>query len=1543
VTDPSPRNTTTHAATFAAAFSAACVCACLIAGAAGAANGPSHALISTLGSAASTPANPYPLVEPTDVAVDHSNGDIYVTNSSRNERQTLTLDATGGNFSINFEGQTTPGIPYNTSAAELTAALEALPKIGSHDVEVSGGPYWTATADITSGSQQITGLETFATLPGGYLELGQQLLGPPGIAPGTTLTGTDLNDHELTMSQPATETATGVGIEGRFPYAITFLGARGEEDVPQLSASSAGLTGGASTATIATNVDGGKGNDVEKFAPSGQFILLFGKKVNKTAIAASRPEREQNVCPAPGHPSDECQAGQPAEQTPCKSYDEPEHPPCPPVTGVSAAEFSRPAFLAVDNSRGSSDGDVYVGDSGTQLVQKFDSSGQIIASWGEEGKGQKDGRDAGDLPIFGPIVGLAVDSTGILDVYGRHWANDGWRFTSTGSYIEWNALSGSDRLLELDPPFSYTVAERRTNSGTTASSFIHVLEPVNGNGNVELGERENLTEPVAGSIVGFTFDPLTKELYAATDDAVYHYSKACELATDPCGFVDSFGEGALSNARGIDVDGDRHVVYVADSGHRDIAVFGDVRPRAETGPQGDAGETTLTLTGTVDPEANGQSHGEITACSFEYGFTKAYGHLAPCEPDPSASPFAHSEAVTAHLTGLTPTSQLPIGTEYHYRVVATNSTGATAEGADRIAVTTAVPRIEGVSSSHITATSAELDARLKPNGLPTTYHFEYGINTAYGNDTSPEELTGSTVELSAVHSVAAAIEGLQPGVTYHFRLLVENALDQGTPVVSEDQTFEFFPPSCPNSAVRQQTGSAYLPDCRAYELVSPSNANATLLYSGGPNTGRAVAPARFSFTGGFSSLPGANTIETGGDLYVATRTDTGWVSRYIGLPGDTAGCMGGPPTAASSNFVAANPPWLTNTVLADPSMSHILNFNDGSPIGCFETNGFNEGSWKLARPSNAPYLWNADGTLQQRLPTSLTTVPGGADALRCSYQNFLSSVPNCTGETTASSDLNHLVFSSNQMAFAEDEATDPPAPGLTEAPGSAYDNDVAQGTAKLISVLPDGSSIPQDSVFATVPSEEVPEAIMQGGAEEFIRFPGVSADGSHILMSTATGYTTCVHGTQAPQIACPRPSELPLHLYMRVDDAVTYEIANAKIIHYLGMTEDGSKVYFTSAEALTTEDKDSSTDLYMWSEHGAEEGHPLTLLSGGDNEGETGEAGNSDGCSVSWTVACGVLPLNFYEYSALQGGRGGNGVSDTALASRSGDIYFYSPEQLDGNDGVLGQQNLYDYREGRPQFVASFVPGKFCTGGFIQACNGPVIRMNVSPDGAHASFLTADRLTSYDNAGHPEIYSFTPASGNLVCDSCNPSGQPATADVEASQDGLFMADDGRTFFSTSESLIPRDTNEGVDVYEFVDGRPQLITPGTGTADRGSPGEFPGLVAVSANGTDIYFGTFDSLISEDHNGNFLKYYDARTNGGFPQLPPAQPCAAAEECHGPGTEAPGLPTQGTAAAISGGNLPTSRRANHKSRRKSSHSRRAKHHRPKARHHQRQGGDR
>ena len=81
---------------------------------------------------------------------------------------------------------------------------------------------------------------------------------------------------------------------------------------------------------------------------------------------------------------------------------------------------------------------------------------------------------------------------------------------------------------------------------------------------------------------------------------------------------------------------------------------------------------------------------------------------------------------------------------------------------------------------------------------------------------------------------------------------------------------------------------------------------------------------------------------------------------------------------------------------------------------------------------------------------------------------------------------------------------------------------------------------------------------------------------------------------------------------------------------------------------------------------------------------------------------------------------------------------------------------------------------------------------------------------------------------------------------------------------------------------------------------------PGLVGVSADGQDVYFSTYDTLVSQDHNGLFLKFYDARSGGGFSAPAPPPPCEAADECHGADSSPPAAMQDETGASLSGGNL-------------------------------------
>ena len=57
------------------------------------------------------------------------------------EQQTVrTTNATGGTFTLTFDGQTTAPIPYNATGAQIDAALEALSNIGANNIQTSPMP-----------------------------------------------------------------------------------------------------------------------------------------------------------------------------------------------------------------------------------------------------------------------------------------------------------------------------------------------------------------------------------------------------------------------------------------------------------------------------------------------------------------------------------------------------------------------------------------------------------------------------------------------------------------------------------------------------------------------------------------------------------------------------------------------------------------------------------------------------------------------------------------------------------------------------------------------------------------------------------------------------------------------------------------------------------------------------------------------------------------------------------------------------------------------------------------------------------------------------------------------------------------------------------------------------------------------------------------------------------------------------------------------------------------------------------------------------------
>jgi phosphodiesterase/alkaline phosphatase D-like protein len=205
-------------------------------------------------------------------------------------------------------------------------------------------------------------------------------------------------------------------------------------------------------------------------------------------------------------------------------------------------------------------------------------------------------------------------------------------------------------------------------------------------------------------------------------------------------------------------------------------------PAATTGVATNVTTSTATVAGAVNPNELS------TTYSFQYGTTTAYG-LQTDAVTLAAS--TDTQAVERALTGLRS------GTLYHYRLIATNTAGTTV-GADATFTTagspppaTMPPTVTTRSATTIGATTATIRGGVNPRGAQTTYWFEFGLTAAYGARTT----TGTLQAGNSTRSVSARLTGLQPGKTYHYRVVAQS---QNGLTVGGDRTFTTRAASTPS-------------------------------------------------------------------------------------------------------------------------------------------------------------------------------------------------------------------------------------------------------------------------------------------------------------------------------------------------------------------------------------------------------------------------------------------------------------------------------------------------------------------------------------------------------------------------------------------------------------------------------------------------------------------------------------------------------------------------------------------------------------------------
>ncbi len=213
----------------------------------------------------------------------------------------------------------------------------------------------------------------------------------------------------------------------------------------------------------------------------------------------------------------------------------------------------------------------------------------------------------------------------------------------------------------------------------------------------------------------------------------------------------------IDNWPGLNYDG----VHPNRSGYRVLAQTwrdailsegSNLRPEVVTLQASQVGDDSAILNGTVNPNNSDTSY------RFEFGPTTDY--------DSTTSAFDAGSGTTSISVSVTINS-LNKNTPYHYRIVATNSSGSSfghdstfTTGADSSPVNT-------LDATNVSTNSARLNGSINPEGIQSDYFFEYGTDSNYGNVTTTRSVGSGSEHVD----VGEDINGLLNNTTYQYRVV----------------------------------------------------------------------------------------------------------------------------------------------------------------------------------------------------------------------------------------------------------------------------------------------------------------------------------------------------------------------------------------------------------------------------------------------------------------------------------------------------------------------------------------------------------------------------------------------------------------------------------------------------------------------------------------------------------------------------------------------------------------------------------------------------
>jgi hypothetical protein len=572
--------------------------------------------------------------------------------------------------------------------------------------------------------------------------------------------------------------------------------------------------------------------------------------------------------------------------------------------------------------------------------------------------------------------------------------------------------------------------------------------------------------------------------------------------------------------------------------------------------------------------------------------------------------------------------------------------------------------------------------------------------------------------------------------------------------------------ACPNEQLRGQDGYAMrLPDCRAYEQVSPVEKNFTDALGEADVVQSSPSGNEVTF---FSDSPFPGVLSaTGPSVYLSTRSGGEWSTQ--GLVPQTI--PRSQPGHGSASVLG----------LTEDLSEAIVNTEPGLQAGM--------------PPGRYSYLRDSDTGAFQLLGPGVDT--------------FADATP----------DGSRIIFESNEQLLPE------AAPGVVNL--YEWDGSKPHGQElSLAGILPNGKAPVGGSVAG--PGGPALGAATGGATGEFYTQNTISEGGSRIFFSDAdtgwiymrepeAGRTISVSSGPAYwRAATADGSEV---FYTEGEDLYRFDAASetrealtsgaAGVLGTLGISsEDGSYAYFVATGVLASNENGNKEtaeagkgNLYEW--HSGETRFIARL----NTEGEYDE--------YDWRGF----------FSSNPGSAPATGEKSSRVTPDGATVLFASRARLTSYDNAHhGELYLYDAATSGLTCVSCNPSGAQATSEAYLASNVSItaalernafLTRNLSEDGGRVFFQTKEALVPQDTNGQTDVYeweregagscehtsaSFSASSGGcLYLISTGQSG-------DQSYFGDASADGSNVFFFTRQSLVGQDRDENTDIYDArVDG------------------------------------------------------------------------------------------------------------------------------------------